>query len=378
MRLRPSELAWRNLVHDKVRLLVTVTGVVFAVVLIVVELGLFLGFTTTTSGLIDRSRADLWITGARVPYIEMGVPYSERKLSTVLATPGVRQATKYIVRFSQWQRPDGRQESVQVVGFDPGQTLGGPWNVVEGRAADLKAADNVIVDELYKSKLGVSRVGEVFEIRGHRARVVGFTSGIRSFTTSPYVFTSFKTAQDYVTLAEDQTVFILVKAAAGEDIEALRARLLARVKDVDVLTNAEFSNKTRFYWMFTTGAGVAVLLAALLGLVVGVVVVAQTIYATTMDHLREYGTLKAMGATNGYLYRVIIQQAVISAVIGYSLAMVVSSFVVRESGKGGAAILLPLPMAVGMLALTIAMCTGAALVSINKVTRLDPATVFKG
>ena len=145
-----------------------------------------------------------------------------------------------------------------------------------------------------------------------------------------------------------------------------------------MLTNAEFSNKTRFYWMFTTGAGVAVLLAALLGLVVGVVVVAQTIYATTMDHLREYGTLKAMGATNGYLYRVIIQQAVISAVIGYSLAMVVSSFVVRESAKGGAAILLPLPMAVGMLALTIAMCTGAALVSINKVTRLDPATVFKG
>ncbi|PYR06899.1 MAG: hypothetical protein DMG00_17650, partial [Acidobacteria bacterium] len=204
-----------------------------------------------------------------------------------------------------------------------------------------------------KSKLGISRVGEVFEIRGHRARVVGFTSGIRSFTTSPYVFTSFKTAQDYVTLAEDQTVFILVKAAAGEDIEALRVRLLARVKDVDVLTNAEFSNKTRFYWMFTTGAGVAVLLAALLGLVVGVVVVAQTIYATTMDHLREYGTLKAMGATNGYLYRVIIQQAVISAVIGYSLAMVVSSFVVRESAKGGAAILLPLPMAVAMLALTI-------------------------
>jgi len=93
---------------------------------------------------------------------------------------------------------------------------------------------------------------------------------------------------------------------------------------------------TRVYWMFTTGAGVAVLLAALLGLVVGVVVVAQTIYATTMDHLREYGTLKAMGATNGYLYRVIIQQAIISALVGYSLAMVVSWFVVRGSVKGGA------------------------------------------
>ena len=83
-------------------------------------------FTTATSGLIDHSGADLWITAARVPYIEQGVPFSERKLSTVLSTPGVAAAAKYIVRFTQWQRPDGRQESVQVVGFDPDRTLGGP------------------------------------------------------------------------------------------------------------------------------------------------------------------------------------------------------------------------------------------------------------
>jgi putative ABC transport system permease protein len=378
MKLRISELAWRNLVHDKVRLLVTVTGVVFAVVLIVVELGLFLGFTTTTSGLIDRSQADLWITGARVPYIESGVPFSERKLSTALATPGIAHATKYIARFSQWQRHDGRQENVMVVGFDPGQSLGGPWNVVDGRIEDLKQPDNVFIDEIYKAKLGVSRVGETVEIRGHRARVAGFTRGIRSFTTSPYVFTSFKSAQDFTTTSEDQTVYMLATVAPGEPVGEVRQRLLARLKDVDVLTTREFSAKTQFYWMFTTGAGVAVLLAALLGLVVGVVVVAQTIYATTMDHLREYGTLKAMGATNGYLYRVIVQQAVISAVVGYALAMVVSAFVVNGSAKGGAAILLPWPMAVGMLGLTIVMCTGAAIVSINKVTRLDPAVVFKG
>ncbi len=265
-----------------------------------------------------------------------------------------------------------------MVGFDPDQPLGGPWNVVEGRVADLKLDDNVFVDELYKVKLGVTGIGDVFEIRGRRARVAGFTRGIRSFTTSPYVFTSFKNAQNYVTLPEDQTIFILITAENSVRLDELSRRLVARVKDVDVVTTSRFSTMTRFYWMFTTGAGVAVLLAALLGLVVGVVVVAQTIYATTMDHIREYGTLKAMGATNGYLYRVIMQQAVISAVAGYSLAMVVSWFVVRGSEKGGAAILLPWPVALGMLGLTLVMCTGAALVSINKVTRLDPAMVFKG
>src|SRR5436190_6250223 len=128
MIVRLSELAWRNLVHDRIRLAVTLTGIVFAVVLIVVQLGLFLGFTTATSGLIDHSGADLWIMAARVPYIEQGVPFSERKLSAVLARPGVEMAAKDIARVTQWQRPDGRQESVQVVGFDPDHPLGGPWN----------------------------------------------------------------------------------------------------------------------------------------------------------------------------------------------------------------------------------------------------------
>jgi len=179
-------------------------------------------------------------------------------------------------------------------------------------------------------------------------------------------------------LREDQTFFILAKLAPGASLGQVRRELLDRVKDVEVFTTAEFSHMTRFYWMFTTGAGVAVLIAAVLGLVVGFVVVAQTIYATTMDHVREFGTLKAMGAPNSYVYKVIMKQAAISAVIGYALGMIVSVFVVRASQEGGAAILMPFPMAVGMFFLTLAMCVGAALVSINKVTRIDPAMVFKG
>jgi len=371
-------LAWRNLVHDKVRLAVTVTGIVFAVVLIVVELGLFLGFKTATSSLIDHSQADLWVTGPRVPYIEQAVPFSERKLSTILATPGVAGAAKYAVRFTQWKRPDGRQESVQVVGVDLSSGLGVPWNLVAGSLDDLRRRDAVFVDEIYRDKLGIDRIGQVVEIRGRRARVAGFTRGIRAFTTSPYVFTTFKNAQDFADLRKDQTLYVLVKAAPGVDVAALQSALLSRLTDVEVVTTAGFSRMTQVYWMFTTGAGIAVLLAALLGLIVGIVVVAQTIYATTVDHIREYGTLKAMGATNGYLYGVIVRQAVISAVIGYGLGMVVSMFVVRGSAEGGAAILLPPPMAIGMLGLTLLMCVGAAVVSINKVTRLDPAMVFKG
>jgi putative ABC transport system permease protein len=249
---------------------------------------------------------------------------------------------------------------------------------VEGRTEDLKRPDAIILDDIYKQKLQVTGVGEVFEMAGKRARVVGFTHGIRSFTTSPYVFTTFKRAQQYAGINDDQTIYILVKLTPGANLETVRRGLLAHLTDVEVFTNSEFSRMTQIYWMFTTGAGVAVLLAALLGLVVGFVVVAQTIYATTVDHLKEFGTLKAMGAPNSYVYKVIITQATISAVMGYGLGMIVSAFVVKASQQGGAAILMPWPMAVGMFFLTLTMCVGAALVSINKVTRLDPAMVFKG
>jgi len=371
-------LAQRNLFHDKVRLTVTLTGIVFSVVLIVVQLGLFIGFTTATSNLIDHSGADLWITSKNVPYVEQGVAFSERKLNQVRAVPGVADAQKMIAHWTQWKRHDGGEDSVQIAGINVDDPLERPWNLVEGRVEDLKSPDAVIMDELYKQKLGVTHVGEVFEIGGHRARVVGFTSGIRSFTTSPYVFTTFKNAQNYTNLREDQTYFILVRLAEGANLQQVRHELLSRVTDVEVFTTPQFSRMTTFYWMFTTGAGVAVLIAAALGLVVGFVVVAQTIYATTVDHIREYGTLKAMGAPNSYVYRVIMEQAGISAVIGYALGMVVSMFVVHASQKGGAAILMPTWMAISMFFLTLLMCVGAALVSINKVTRIDPAMVFKG
>lgn len=372
-------LARRNLFHDKVRFAVTLTGIVFALVLIIIQFGLFLGFTTTTSNNIDHSSADLWVVFHGVGYFDTGRTFSERKFYQVLSTPGVERAEKYMQAFARWKRPDGRIENVQMIGFHPGSGLGEPWNIVQGSEADLQQEDTVLVDELYREKLGVEKIGDRVEIGNHRARVVGFTRGIRSFTTSPFVYAKFKTSLDYTNpvSTEDSTAYILVKAAPGVSPGDLQQRLRDRLTDVDVYTTADFSRKTRFYWMFTTGAGLAVLTAAVMGLIVGIAVVAQTIYAATMDHIREYGTLKAMGATNQYLYRVLIEQAVWSAVLGYGVAMIVAHFIVQASEKGGALILMPWPMAAGMLVLAVAMCIAAALVSINKVTRIDPAMVFR-
>ena len=371
-------LARRNLFHDKIRLMVTLTGIIFAVVLIVVQMGLFFGFTTSTKSVLDHSKADLWITARNTPYVDVAVGFNERKFYRVLATPGVAAAQKYIVRWSQWKDQSGRTESVEVVGVDPNKLMGLPWSVVEGDASQLKQPHAVMVDEIYKDKLGVHKVGEWFEVRGYRVKVVGFTRGIRAFTTAPYVFTSFKNAQDFCIFDADQTNFVLVKAAAGVDLKQLQAELQRRLPDNDVYRTQEFAEKTSNYWMFNTGAGISVLMGAVLGLVVGLVVVTQTIYATTMDHIREFGTLKAMGAPNSYVYRVIITQAAIAAVMGYSMALVVTFFVTHGGSSAGAPIMVSWRLLVIMFFVTVGMCITAGVVSIKKVMGLDPAMVFRG
>jgi putative ABC transport system permease protein len=371
-------LALRNLLHDRMRFVVTLTGIVFSVVLSAIQLGLFVGFTRATSDVIAHAGADVWVMSRGVGNLENGVAFPEQRAYQVRALPGVEAVQKHLVAFGQWKRADGAEEGCLLIGVDLAGGMGFPWNVVEGSVAGLAEPDGVIVDELYKAKLGVTRIGETFEIRGHRVRVVGFTRGIRTFTTAPPVFASFKRAQDYAGLRADQVLYLLVKATPGTEADALAARITAGVPDVTALSTEAWRKKQQDYWMFGTGAGITVLIAAGLGLLVGVVVVAQTIYAATVDHIREYGTLKAMGATNAYIYRVIIKQAAISGLIGYGIAILIATTVSRASLAGTTAIILPTPLSLGLFVLTLGMCVGASMVSINKVTRIDPAMVFKG
>lgn len=371
-------IARQNLFHDKVRLCVTLTGVVFAVVLITIQVGIFLGFTKTIAAVIDNSGADVWVTSRGVKNFDIALPLDEQKYYQVLSSPGIEEASKFIIRFADWKRPDGLQESIEIIGFEAGKGMGGPWNYVTGSDAMLDLQDSIIIDQLYMEKLGIAMLGETVEINKRKARVVGFTRGTRSFTTSPFVFASLKTARNYTNFDSDEFTYVLVKGAEGVSPAMLKESILANVNNVDVYTTPEFSKLTQDYWMYSTGAGAGLLIAAFLGLIVGTVVVAQTLYATTLDHIAEFATLKAMGAPNSYIYKILIAQATLSAVFGYMLGICVASIASNISNFSATVILLPPELMISMFWLTLFMCVASAFISIRKVTRLDPALVFKG
>lgn len=264
-----------------------------------------------------------------------------------------------------------------MIGFNPETMIGAPWDIMTGDLRDVKYFNQIFIDEADRGRLGDPWVGDEVEIIGQKARIAGITRGAKSFVGSPFAFTSYKNALRLTFVQPGQTVYILIKVAPGYSIADVKSRLKETITGVDVYTRQEFSWKSRRYWLLVTGAGILLLSTALMGLIIGVIIVGQTIYASTMEHIKEFGTLKAIGASNRDIYAVIIKQALIITTIGYGLGMVLGRFALQGTRKLGVDAYLP-PSVLGVIfAVTLMMGIASSLVSIYKVTKIDPALVFK-
>jgi len=270
-------IAWRNLVHDRVRLVVTLTGIAFSTILMGLQLGMLLNFMHTTSTIVDHAGADLWVAAHGVRSVDLATPLEERRRYQSLAADGVSIAEPYLLQFAFWKKADGVRETVIIVGIDPHAEMGLPWAMLPGRSIHdaLSTPNGVIIDRRYANKLGVDSVDQLVEINDHRARITGFTDGIRTFTQSPYVFTSLRNARLISNKSDADITYVLIRLGNGQKADAAARALSARIPDVDVLNSRGFSNKSRTYWLFTTGAGTTLISSSILALLVGVVIVAQ-------------------------------------------------------------------------------------------------------
>jgi putative ABC transport system permease protein len=370
-------LAFRNLFHDRVRLAVTLIGILFSIVLVAVQLGLYLGARGMIIATIDRAEGDLWIMAYGTKNFEEAQPIRARERYIALSTPGIESAIPLVTAFTDWRKPSGGSTLIVVVGADPENGALTPWNMVEGDVTGLGVRDAVIVDKTYLAELGVKQVGDTAQVGASRVRVTGLTEGIRSFTVTPFVFTTLNRARQLIDMPADNITYVLSKLSPGADLEQVRADLKSRLSaDVEVLTRAEFRQRSLNHWLFATGAGVALIGGAVLGLIVGTVIVAQTLYSSTKDHLPEFATLRALGSSSGYINKVILMQAGLSALLGYVLGMAIALLIVYLSEHTALPIIMSPGLAALLFGLTLAMCSISALSAIGKVMRIDPAMVF--
>ena len=371
------KLAYRNLLQDRLRFVATVIGIVFSIVLVTIQLGLFLGFERMVTTMVDHAHADLWIVPQGTKCFEDPSLLNERDGAAALKVPGVVTVAPVLIGFTEWMLPKGGMTPIFMVGStENGEGLQ-PWDVIQGDAKSLTSPRSVAVDKTYYSRLGIDGLGANVAIRGVPAKVTALTDGIRSFTTTPYVFASLAQARTYTGARPGDVSYFLVHVAKGADIETVRHALAAKLPKVEVLTSAEFRTRSRDFWLFGTGAGAALFAGALLGAIVGTVIVAQTLYSSTKDHLNEFATLRAMGSSAFYVNKVIICQALISAVIGFSLAACIGFVSVRMTMELALPIVMTPTLTLGLFMLTVAMCVLSAVSAIVQVIRIEPMRVFK-
>jgi putative ABC transport system permease protein len=369
-------LAFRNLFHDRLRFVATVIGIVFSIVLVTIQMGLYLGFGRMVTTMIDHASADLWIMPQGTKCFEDPSLLNTRERYRALAIDGVVEAIPVVIGFADWRMAGGATTPVFVIGSDLRSGGLQPWDLVEGRIEALSSPRAVAVDRTYFGRLGISGIGATAEIRQQPVRVAAVTNGIRSFTTTPFVFMDIDRARAHTGVPAGKATYLIVRLSPDADPDRVARQLASNIGDVEVLTPAEFRDRSRAFWLFSTGAGAALFAGALLGVIVGTVVVAQTLYASTKEHLNEFATLRAIGSSRGYIYKVIVCQALLSAVIGFAIAALIGDAVVQLTAGTALPIVITHGLIAGLFLLTVVMCVVSSIAAIVQVTRIDPAMVF--
>lgn len=373
------DVARKMLFHDRTKFAITVIGVAFAVTLVLVQIGLFRGLLKNATITIDRADAELWVMSKNTPNIDFPHYFPDSYIFRVRAVPGVLRAENLGVTYMAIQLPNGAEETFIMYSAEDFSSWNLPWKLPEGRLEDLRRGNNMLLDDSATRRFGAFRVGESREIFGRRLDIVGRTTEAKSFTTMPIAFCSMRVAQDLnPAVLDHRTAYMLVKLAPGANAAEVAKEIRKRLPYNDVFTREEWSQRSRDYWIVNTGLGLNMGLTVFLGCLVGIVIVAQTLYASTMDHIKEFGTLKAIGGSDWDVYGIVMRQALIAAVLGFVVGLGPSLGLQALARYADVDLIYTLPFVGIVFVGTVTLCALAAVVSFRKIASIDPALVFRG
>jgi len=377
------------LIGDRGKYLGIIMGLTFASLLITQQSSIFTGLMTRTYGAItDLSQPDIWVMDPKVQFIDDIKPLQDTELFRIRSVEGVEWAVPLYKGLLKARLEDGNYQICNVFGLDDATLIGGPPYMIEGKLSDLRQQDAVIVNDVgARTRLAKPpkvpgakpeplKIGDILEINDRRAVVVGICRVSRTFQSQPVIFTTYSRATTFAPKERKLLSFVLVKAKQGENLKDLSARIRERT-DLAAYTAQEFKDLTYNYFMKNTGIPINFGIAVGLGFFIGTAIAGQTFYNFTLENIRYFGTLKAMGATNGVLLRMILLQALVVGALGYGLGVGGASLFGYLLGGTELAFRLTKDLLMFSGAAICLIIVLSALISIRKVMKLEPAIVFK-
>jgi putative ABC transport system permease protein len=365
--------------HDRSKCALAIAGVAFAVLLILVQVGLFRGLLANSTVSIEQADADLWVTSKNTPNVDFPHYFPDSYVNRIRSIEGVASASNLIVAYVAIQLPNGAEETTLLYGVQSPERVNLPWALSEGSLAPLaRRGTTMVLDDSAARRFGPFAVGDHRELFGQRLEIVGKAHGALSFTTMPIAFTSLEVAQALQPdVLAGRTAYVLVKLAPGANAADVSAEIRRRLPFNDVYPRAAWAEKTRDYWIVNTGLGLNLSLTVLLGVIIGTTVVAQTLYAATLDHIKDFGTLKAIGATMIHIRGIVVVQAVFAAIFGYVLALPVVLLARTLLRDLALEVVMSVPFCVFVFGAAVLVCVGASLLTFRRLSAIDPALVFR-
>jgi putative ABC transport system permease protein len=383
-------IALRMLTGDRAKYVGLVFGVTFAALLMSQQLSIFVGIMKRTgSQILDVRDADIWVMDNKVRYIDEVPGMPDTELQRVRGVPGVQWAERLYKGQARVRLPSGDFRTVILFGVDDATLVGAPQEMIAGKVGDLRQPDAVIVDkagyeylwpeDLPSLKAEGYQLGKVFEMNDHRCILVGVCKASAPFQTMPVMYTAYSQTTWYVPRERDTMSFVLAKPEPGLDPHQVCRNIEERTGRM-ALTRDQFFWKTIGYFLSSTGIPVNFGITIFLGFFVGVAIAGQTFYLFTVENLKQFGSLKAMGLSNGRIVGMILLQALVVGVIGYALGVGLTAiyFFATNQRTQLAGLNMIWEVMAGTGAAVLLIVVLASLVSIRKVLVLEPAVVFRG
>lgn len=380
-------IALKMLIGNRAKYFGIIFGLTFASLLITQQLAIFLGVMTRTYGfLTDTSLPDIWVMDPNVQYVDDIKPLKETESIRVRSVKDVAWAVPLYRGLLKARLSDGTFQTCITIGLDDETLIGGPPQMLQGHLSHLRYSDAIIVDSVGAASLLATvltdgsrkplEIGDTIELNDHRAIVVGICKVQRTFHSQPVIYTTFSRSTTFAPRERKMMSFVLVKAKPGQDLRELCQRI-QQTTGLTAYTRDEFKALTIRHYMKHTGIPINFGITVMLGFIVGIAIAGQSFNNFTLDNIRYFGTLKAMGASNRTLLRMILLQASMVGGIGYGLGVGIASATGLLSGRTELAFALPWQLLLFTATAVILICATSAAFSMLKVIRLEPAIVFK-
>lgn len=358
------------------------SGIGASTILMVQGLALGFGIMSYSYGTLDNIRSPIWVVDPKVVQVNDRQPLRDTDVDRVRSVDGVAWAVPlFIGDASARIVKQGLVRNVKLVGLDNTTLFGAPAHLLSGSLEDLRQPDAVLISEATSIVLGSDpaqplRIGDIFEMNDHAARVVGICRTKKSSGGGEYVFTPYDRAVQYVPTQRKTVTHILVIPEAGHSASAIARSITART-GLKALTEDQFRTLTAQWWLDTEPAPIVIEIIVVIGFIVGTIVSGQTFYMFVVENTRYLGVLRAMGTQAHTLAAMILLQALFVGMTGYGLGLGLISFLFMMLPKGLLPLLMLWQVPASVFAAIVTICAFAALLGIWRVVRIESAIVFR-